>query len=68
MARRKRAFDICYQVYIDKSWIDILFLKNLRNNPSLLLDQCKISKDFLSTMVAKQYEVVKKFLVIHEGL
>ncbi|XP_032587399.1 uncharacterized protein LOC6583608 isoform X3 [Drosophila mojavensis] len=64
IARRKRAFDICYQVYIDKSWIDILFLKNLKNNPSLLLDQCKMSKDFLGTMVAKQYEVVKKFLKI----
>ncbi|XP_023178074.2 uncharacterized protein LOC111604289 isoform X2 [Drosophila hydei] len=64
IARRKRAFDICYQVYIDKSWVDLLFLKNLRNNPSLLLDQCKGSKGFLSKLVGNQYEIVKKFLKI----
>ncbi|XP_017872898.1 PREDICTED: uncharacterized protein LOC108620501 isoform X4 [Drosophila arizonae] len=37
-------------------------MRNGLSNPSLLLDQCKMSKDFLGTMVAKQYEVVKKFL------
>ncbi|XP_030571073.1 uncharacterized protein LOC115770100 isoform X1 [Drosophila novamexicana] len=66
IARRKRAFDICNQVYIDRTWIDILFLKNLRDNPNLLLDQCKNSKGVLRSLTENQYEVIKKFLkMIH---
>ncbi|XP_064544843.1 uncharacterized protein LOC135432893 [Drosophila montana] len=66
IARRKRAFDICNQVYIDRTWIDILFLKNLRDNPNLLLEQCKNSNGFLRSLTDNQYEIIKKFLkMIH---
>ncbi|XP_030375442.1 uncharacterized protein LOC115624752 [Scaptodrosophila lebanonensis] len=62
VARRKRCFDVFNQVYMDKSWIDVLFLRNLRKNPNLLLEQCKNSKDYLSALTTKQYDVVMKFL------
>ncbi|XP_068142320.1 outer dynein arm-docking complex subunit 4 isoform X1 [Drosophila tropicalis] len=62
IARRKRAFDVFNQMYMDESWIDVVFLKNLRRNPNLLLNQCKYSKDYLGLLTTKQYETVKKFL------
>ncbi|KAL7745040.1 hypothetical protein ACLKA6_008108 [Drosophila palustris] len=66
IARRRRAFDICNQVYMDRSWTDVLFLKNLRTNPNILMEQCKKSNQFVGTLTVKQYEVVRQFLkMIH---
>lgn len=63
IARRKRAFNVIHQTYLNESWYDVLFLKNLRTNPSLLLRQCKNSRQFLETLVNKQYDVVRRFIV-----
>ncbi|XP_017868422.1 PREDICTED: uncharacterized protein LOC108617211 [Drosophila arizonae] len=66
IARRKRAFNVIHQTYLNESWYDVLFLKNLRTNPSLLLRQCKNSRQFLETLVNKQYDVVRRFIkMIH---
>ncbi|XP_034479267.1 uncharacterized protein LOC117785397 [Drosophila innubila] len=62
IARRKRAFNVLHQTYMNDSWYDILFMKNLRKNPSLLLNQCKRSKNFLQTLSSKQYDIVRQFM------
>uniref|UniRef100_W8AVF9 Uncharacterized protein n=1 Tax=Ceratitis capitata TaxID=7213 RepID=W8AVF9_CERCA len=62
VARRERAFRVFNQIYYNKSWIDVLFLKSLRENPNLLLPQYKISTPFLRNLVNTKYDVVKKFL------
>lgn len=63
IARRKRAFNIFHQSYINDSWIDVLFMKMLCKNPNLLLSQCKESSYFLQQLSSKQYEIVRKFMV-----
>ncbi|XP_032572329.1 uncharacterized protein LOC6609985 [Drosophila sechellia] len=62
IARRKRAFNIFHQSYINDSWIDVLFMKMLCKNPNLLLPQCKESSYFLQQLSSKQYEIVRKFM------
>ncbi|XP_034659401.1 uncharacterized protein LOC117895683 isoform X1 [Drosophila subobscura] len=62
VARRHRAFDVFNQIYMDKSWIDVVFLKQLLKNPTLLLEQCKNSKYFLGALNKKKYDELKKFL------
>lgn len=63
VARRKRAFNIFHQSYINDSWIDVLFMKLLCKNPNLLLPQCKESTYFLYNISRKQYDIVRKFMV-----
>lgn len=62
VARRRRAFKIFNQIYFNKSWIDILFLKHLRENKNLLLPQSKESTPILRQLCSTKYDVVKKFL------
>ncbi|XP_062132582.1 uncharacterized protein LOC133843170 [Drosophila sulfurigaster albostrigata] len=62
IARRKRAFNVVHQTYMNDSWYDILFMKNLRKNPSLLLPQCKRSNSFVESLVNKQYDIVRQFM------
>ncbi|XP_034136350.1 uncharacterized protein LOC117588902 isoform X2 [Drosophila guanche] len=62
IARRHRAFDVFNQIYMDKSWIDVIFLKKLLKNQTLLLEQCKNSKYFLGALNKKKYDELKKFL------
>lgn len=63
IARRKRAFNIFHQSYINDSWVDVLFMKMLCKNPTLLLPQCKESSYILYQISRKQYEIVRKFMV-----
>ncbi|KAH8279302.1 uncharacterized protein [Drosophila bipectinata] len=62
IARRKRAFNIFHQSYINDSWVDVLFMKMLCKNPTLLLPQCKESTYILYQISRKQYEIVRKFM------
>ncbi|XP_017155449.1 uncharacterized protein LOC108164311 [Drosophila miranda] len=62
IARRSRAFNVFNQMYIDKSWMDVVFLKQLLRNPTLLLEQCHNSKYFLGALNKKKYEELKNFL------
>ncbi|XP_039483594.1 uncharacterized protein LOC120446615 [Drosophila santomea] len=62
IARRKRAFNIFHQSYINDSWIDVLFMKMLCKNRTLLLPQCRESSYFLQLLSTKQYEIVRKFM------
>lgn len=68
IARRKRAFNVIHQTYLNDSWYDVLFMKNLRKNPNLLLDQCKNSRPFLETLSNKQYDIVRRFMVSIESI
>ncbi|KAH8396757.1 hypothetical protein KR215_003905 [Drosophila sulfurigaster] len=61
IARRRRAYDICNQYYLDKSWKDVLFLEKLRTNPNVLMPQCRNSHKFLETLIKQQYKIVQKF-------
>ncbi|XP_064536533.1 uncharacterized protein LOC135427043 [Drosophila montana] len=63
-ARRKRAFNVIHQNYLNDSWHDVLFMKNLRKNPNLLLDQCKNSRQFLATLCNRQYDIVRRFITM----
>ncbi|XP_067639680.1 outer dynein arm-docking complex subunit 4-like [Eurosta solidaginis] len=62
IARRERAFKVFNQIYYNKSWIDVLFLKSLRENLNLLLPQCKVSTPLLRHLTSTKYVVLKKFL------
>ncbi|XP_068146398.1 uncharacterized protein [Drosophila tropicalis] len=62
IARRRRAFNVFHQAYINDSWIDVLFMKDLRKNSSLFMPQCKNSFGFLATLSSKQYDIVRKFM------
>lgn len=61
--RRRRALYVFNQTYVNDSWYDVVFMKNLRKNPSLLLEQCKGSSVFLGQLVTKQYAILKQFMV-----
>lgn len=63
LARRRRAFKVFNQIYFNKSWIDVIFLKNLRDNKNLLLPQSKVSTPFLRQLTHAKYDVVRRFLV-----
>ncbi|XP_017072286.1 uncharacterized protein LOC108108692 [Drosophila eugracilis] len=67
IARRNRAFDVFNQMYLDRSWLDMIFLKHVRKNPTLLLDQCKKSYEFLQTITTKKYDELKGFLKMLEA-
>ncbi|KAH8312968.1 hypothetical protein KR067_005599 [Drosophila pandora] len=67
VARRARAFDVFNQMFIDRSWVDVVFLKHIRNDPGLLLGQCKNSSEFLRTTTSKKYAEVKTFLKMLEA-
>ncbi|XP_043649000.1 uncharacterized protein LOC122617276 isoform X2 [Drosophila teissieri] len=67
IARRSRAFDVFNQMFIDRSWHDVIFLKHVRKNPNLLLDQCKNTTEYLRTLSTKKYEEIKSFLKILEA-
>uniref|UniRef100_A0A1A9WEQ4 Uncharacterized protein n=1 Tax=Glossina brevipalpis TaxID=37001 RepID=A0A1A9WEQ4_9MUSC len=62
LARRRRAFKVFNQIYFNKSWIDVIFLKHLRENKNLLLPQSKVSTPFLRQLTHTKYDVVRKFL------
>ncbi|EDV98263.1 uncharacterized protein LOC6568884 [Drosophila grimshawi] len=62
IARRARAFNVIHQTYLNDSWADVLFMKQLSNNPNLLLDQCKRSKNFLNALSHRQYDIVRQFM------
>lgn len=63
IARRKRAFNVIHQNYLNLSWHDVLFMKTIRKNPNLLLDQCKNSRNFLANLSQTQYDIVRRFIV-----
>ncbi|XP_060657980.1 uncharacterized protein LOC132792574 [Drosophila nasuta] len=66
VSRRKRAFNVIHQNYLNNSWQDVLFMKILRSNPNLLLEQCKNSKSFLAGLSQSQYDIVRRFIkMIH---
>ncbi|XP_034108545.1 uncharacterized protein LOC117570798 [Drosophila albomicans] len=62
IARRKRAFNIVHQTYMNKTWIDFVFMRLLTENKSLHLDQCKRSHGFLQKLVFEQYKIIREFV------
>lgn len=62
VARRKRKMKIYNQNYLNGSWIDIAFLKALRNNPIVLLDKYYISAKERREYLNNSYTTTKRFI------
>ncbi|KAH8291589.1 hypothetical protein KR018_003015, partial [Drosophila ironensis] len=59
--RRRRKTKVFYQNYLGRTWTDFLFLKVLRQNPSLLLDNSFSSSKQRSRYVNKSFQRLKTF-------
>ncbi|XP_032593095.1 uncharacterized protein LOC6563500 isoform X1 [Drosophila grimshawi] len=59
--RRKRQFKIYNQTYLQKSWMDVNFLKDVRGNPNLLLQQCLESTKEIENLTEQNYKTVRTF-------
>uniref|UniRef100_A0A1I8P5K3 Uncharacterized protein n=1 Tax=Stomoxys calcitrans TaxID=35570 RepID=A0A1I8P5K3_STOCA len=62
LARRRRAFKVCNQIYLKKTWIDVFFLKHLQENKNFLLPQSKGSTPVLHSLCTTKCDEVTKFL------
>ncbi|XP_017872044.1 PREDICTED: uncharacterized protein LOC108619786 [Drosophila arizonae] len=62
MARRKRKMKIYNQNYLSGSWIDVAFLKNLRNNPIVLLERYYKSARERREYLNNSYTTTKRFI------
>ncbi|XP_062123807.1 uncharacterized protein LOC133837149 isoform X1 [Drosophila sulfurigaster albostrigata] len=60
-SRRKRQFKIYNERYLDKFWQDVGFLKELRENPNLLIDQFSESSANLKSMAEDSYKIARTF-------
>ncbi|EDV48145.1 uncharacterized protein LOC6553294 [Drosophila erecta] len=56
IARRKRHFKIYNQLYLSKCWVDVAFLKRLRDDPNVQPKHCKKSSEFLGKLMASNYK------------
>ncbi|EDW59536.2 outer dynein arm-docking complex subunit 4 isoform X1 [Drosophila virilis] len=59
--RRERRFKTYSQAYLNKSWMDVSFLKSLRENPSLLLKESVESTKYLKRLANEKYKTVRTF-------
>ncbi|XP_022209193.1 uncharacterized protein LOC111065371 [Drosophila obscura] len=60
-ARRRRKTKIFYQNYLNRAWTDFLFLKTLRQNPNLLLDQYFGSSKERGEYLDNSFQRIKTF-------
>ncbi|XP_017119564.1 uncharacterized protein LOC108141001 [Drosophila elegans] len=56
LARRKRHFKIYNQSYLNKCWVDVAFLKRLRNDPNVQPKHCQKSSEYLGKLMAGNYK------------
>jgi len=63
MARRKRHFKIYNQTYLNKCWVDVAFLKTLRDDPNVLPKHCKKSSEYLGKLMASNYKAERTLTV-----
>lgn len=61
--RRERRFKTYNQAYLNKSWMDVSFLKSLRENPNLLLKESVESTKYLKRLANEKYKTVRTFTV-----
>ncbi|XP_064551354.1 uncharacterized protein wa-cup isoform X2 [Drosophila montana] len=59
--RRERRFKTYNQAYLHKSWMDVSFLKRLRENPNLLLKESVESAQYLKTLANENYKTIRTF-------
>ncbi|XP_055856612.1 uncharacterized protein LOC129919672 [Episyrphus balteatus] len=62
IARRKLGFNVFNQLYMGRSWIDVLFMRALKSHPSLLLQQSKWSSPQLEDITQNKYDAALRFL------
>ncbi|XP_017013125.2 outer dynein arm-docking complex subunit 4 [Drosophila takahashii] len=55
-ARRKRHFKIYNQSYLNKCWVDVAFLKRLRDDPNVQPKHCQKSSEYLGKLMASNYK------------
>ncbi|XP_016982752.1 uncharacterized protein LOC108047166 [Drosophila rhopaloa] len=56
IARRKRHFKIYNQSYLNKCWVDVAFLKRLRDDPNVQPKHCQKSSEYLGKLMAGNYK------------
>ncbi|XP_017081817.1 LOW QUALITY PROTEIN: uncharacterized protein LOC108115080 [Drosophila eugracilis] len=56
IARRKRHFKIYNQSYLNKCWVDVAFLKKLRDDPNVQPKHCQKSSEYLGKLMATNYK------------
>ncbi|XP_017049111.1 uncharacterized protein LOC108093529 [Drosophila ficusphila] len=56
IARRKRVFKIYNQSYLNKCWLDVAFLKRLRDDPNVQPKHCKKSSEYLGELLERNYK------------
>ncbi|XP_017856628.1 PREDICTED: uncharacterized protein LOC108609395 [Drosophila arizonae] len=59
--RLERRFKTFTQAYVNNSWMDVTFLKNLRDNPNLLLKQSVQSSEYLQNLTNERYHTLRNF-------
>ncbi|XP_030379186.1 uncharacterized protein LOC115627604 [Scaptodrosophila lebanonensis] len=59
-ARRRRMSKIFYQKYLDRAWVDIIFMNALRKSPVLFLDQCTPKYTKRAESLNRSYERVRQ--------
>ncbi|KAH8278359.1 hypothetical protein KR018_000314, partial [Drosophila ironensis] len=57
-ARRQRHFKIYNQTYLKRCWLDVAFLKRLRNDQNVMPKHCKQSK-FVGSVIEDNYKTVR---------
>lgn len=60
-ARSQRKTRVYFQTYLNKAWTDLVFLKQLRNNPIVLLDKYLRNTHERKQEMCSSYDSVKKF-------
>lgn len=60
-ARSQRKTKVYFQTYQNKAWVDLMFLKELRNNPIVLLDKYLRTSSERRQEMSNSYDNVKKF-------
>ncbi|XP_036675195.3 outer dynein arm-docking complex subunit 4 isoform X1 [Drosophila suzukii] len=56
IARRKRHFKIYNQSYLNKCWVDVAFIKRLRDDPNVQPKHCQKSSEYLGKLLASNYK------------
>ncbi|XP_068156546.1 uncharacterized protein wa-cup isoform X2 [Drosophila tropicalis] len=59
LARRSRHFKIYNQTYLNRCWVDVAFLKKLRDCPHVLLEKSRESTPYMKKLMKTNYSATR---------
>ncbi|EDW81337.1 uncharacterized protein Dwil_GK12012 [Drosophila willistoni] len=59
LARRRRHFKIYNQTYLNRCWVDVAFLKKLRNSPHVFLENSSESTPYIKNLIKTNYKATR---------